>query len=297
MAPWRWTRLVQAAILSIVGLTTNAMALDLDTLWDFRDPALSEQRFEAALVNASPDEKLILHTQIARTFGLRGEFNRAREILAAIETSQATASPEAQVRYHLELGRTYASATHPESDRTPASDELARRNFMKAFEIAERAQLDSLAIDALHMMPFVDTEPAQQLGWNERALAYLERSSQPDAKRWEGPLRNNVGYARRLAGDYEAALHQFRLSRAAYERAGRAANVRIADWMIARTLRDQSKYQDALAIQLRLEREWDAAGEPDPYVYEELVYLYRALGNEDRAKHYAALQQRGGEEK
>jgi tetratricopeptide (TPR) repeat protein len=134
----------------------------------------------------------------------------------------------------------------------------------------------------------VDTEPARQLEWDERAIAYLERSDQADAKRWEGALRNNVGYARHLRGEYEEALAQFRLSRAAHERSGRVRNVRIADWMIARTLRAQNKYEQALAIQLELERAWDADGEPDPYVYEELEHLYRALGDEARARRYGA---------
>ena len=58
--------------------------------------------------------------------------------------------------------------------------------------------------------------------------------------------------------------------------------------MIARTLREQGKTQEAIAIQLRLEREWAAAGEPDPYVFEELEKLYRATGDAARADAYAA---------
>ena len=125
------------------------------------------------------------------------------------------------------------------------------------------------------MMNMVDAEPADQLAWDEKALAYMEASSQEEAKKWEGSLRNNLGYAYHLAGRYDEALAQFRLSLAAHERSGRAANVRIAHWMIARTLRFQGKVQEAIAIQLRLEREWDEAGQPDPYVYEELEKLYR----------------------
>jgi hypothetical protein len=58
--------------------------------------------------------------------------------------------------------------------------------------------------------------------------------------------------------------------------------------MIAHTLRSQGKSGEALAIQLRLEREFDAAGEPDPYVYEELEALYRQAGDAARADAYAA---------
>jgi hypothetical protein len=197
-----------------------------------------------------------------------------------------------RVRYHLELGRTFASATHSKDLLTPEALRTARTHFMRAYDLAAGARLDYLAIDALHMMAFVDREPDLQLGWDRKALAYMERSDQADTRRWEGPLRNNVGYALHLKGEYEAALTQFRLSRAAYEHAGRTPNVRIADWMLAWTYRAQKKYAEAIAIQLALERAWEADGEPDPYVFEELELLYKATGDESRARHYAAKQQK-----
>jgi hypothetical protein len=262
------------------------MAVDINALWDYTNPDLSEKRFLAALDDANENEKLLLQSQIARTFGLRREFAKARAVLSLIESKLSHASPEVQVRYFLELGRTYASATHPESARTSESLEVAGWHYLRAYDIAANAHLDFLAIDALHMMPFVDVEPDRQLEWNEKALAYMLRSDQADAKGWEGSLRNNIGYAKHLMGEYESALAQFHLSRAAHERTGKVRNVRIADWMIAWTLRAQKQHDQALAIQLELERAWDVDGEPDPYVYEELEHLYRALGNEQRAQYY-----------
>jgi hypothetical protein len=277
-----------ATFVLLTTITSTTMALDLHTLWDHGKPAVSEQRFVAALDGATDDEKLILQTQIARTHGMRRDFTAARAILVTLESKQAGASAEVQARYFLELGRTYVSAAHPKESRTPQNVDIARRHFLRAHEIAAHARLDELAIDALHMMPLVDTDPDQQLAWNEKALAYMERSASPDARRWEGSLRHNVGYAKYLKDEYEAALVQFRLSRAAHERAGRVRNARIADWMIARTYRAQEKYAEALAIQHALERAWDAAGEPDPYVFEELEHLYRVLGDEPRAQQYGA---------
>lgn len=267
------------------------MALDLNSLWDHGKPALSESRFREALIGATPDDALILETQIARTFGIRADFGRARSVLASIEPRLGAAAPEAQVRYFLELGRTYASATHPAAARTPENRETAGTHFMRAFHLAEAAGLDDLAIDALHMMVFVHTLPAQQLEWNEKAITYMEQSSQPQAKRWEASLRNNVGYARYLAGEYEEALRQFQQSLAAHERSGRARHVRIAHWMIASTYRAQGRFEEAIAIQLRLEREWDEANEADPYVFDELAHLYQAIGNQERADHYRARHQ------
>nr|HET7857576.1 tetratricopeptide repeat protein [Caldimonas sp.] len=264
-----------------------AMAIDVSALWTFSDPALSEQRFQQALADASPDDAFILRTQIARTWGLRGDFERARATLAPLEAELPKRSAEAKVRYALELGRTYASPAHPPETQTPEQRERARPLYLEAFETAKAAQLDRLAIDALHMMVMVDSDPADQLAWNIKAITYLEQSTQADARKWEGSLRNNIGHAQRLLGNYDEALRQFHLSLAAHERDGGPVNVRIAHWMIARTLRDMKRYDEAIAIQLRLEREWAAAGKDDPYVFEELEQLYRATGDVARADRYA----------
>jgi len=266
----------------------SAMALDVSSLWNFSDPQVSEQRFREALAGTAEDDALILRTQIARTYGLRRNFVEARRLLAEVQDAVPGASPEAQVRYFLELGRTYASTAHQPEDETPQSREKARSLYTTAFDKAREAHLDALAIDALHMMCTVDTEPADQLKWDLKALAFMESSSQPEAKKWEGSLRNNAGYANFLLGNHEQALAQYRLSLAAHERAHRPANVRIAHWMIARTMRAQGRYQEAIDIQLRLEREWSEAGRPDPYVYEELEQLYRATGDALLADEYAA---------
>jgi tetratricopeptide (TPR) repeat protein len=266
---------------------TCAMAVDVSSLWDFSDPQVSEMRFRQALAAATGDDALILHAQIARTYGLRRDFEAARNILAGVQESVPGASPEAQARYFLDLGRTYASATHQPKDETPGSKDTARSLYTTAFEKARDGRLDALAVDALHMMATVDTAPADQLKWDLKAIAFMEGSSQADARKWEGSLRNNVGYANHLLGNYDAALAQYRLSLAACERANRPTNVRIAYWMIARTLRAQERYQEALDIQLRLEQEWREAGQPDPYVYEELEQLYRATGNIALAHDYA----------
>jgi tetratricopeptide (TPR) repeat protein len=272
-------------------LKENQMTLDLSKLWDYNKPDVSEQRFRAALDAADPDEQLILQTQIARTYGLRQDFARAQEILAAIEPQVQSASAEAQTRYFLELGRTYASTTHPPESQTSEALEKAKSAYLSAFGIAETAKLDNLAIDALHMMVVVETTPEDQLAWNMAALGYMEKSTQSDARKWEGSLRNNIGYALHLQGRYEEALAQFQLALAAHERSGNRPNILVAHWMIAWTLRSLGRLQEAVEIQLRLEREWDELGEPDPYVFEELEHLYRALGDAAKAEHYAQRRQ------
>lgn len=263
------------------------MAINIYELWDYGKPELSEQRFRTALASASGDDALILQTQIARSYGLRSRFSEAQEILAGIEPQVQDASAAAKAHYHLELGRTYASAAHSPESQTPEVKALARSAYLQAFELARDAGLDRLAIDALHMMSFVDTAGKDQLEWNRRAIEYMQSSSQPDARKWEGSLHNNLGYALHTLGRYEQALSEFELALAARQRDGSPQSIRIAWWMIAWTLRAMDRLDEALEIQLRLEREGDAAGEPDPYVYEELEHLYRSLGDFERAKLYA----------
>jgi tetratricopeptide (TPR) repeat protein len=276
-----------AALIALVTASTPLMALDLAPLWNFSDPAASEQRFRAALASARGDDALILQTQIARTQGLRGDFGRAREILDGIEPALRSAGAEVRVRHALELGRSWASATHPDASQTPETRERARAAYLRALQLAKAAQLDGLAIDALHMLAFVDTAPADQLKWGQQALAIAEASPQSAAKAWEASLRNNVGYALHQLGRYEEALAQFNRAVVLRERGTDAEATRTAHWMVAWTLRALGRADEALAIQLRLEREGDAARAPDPYVYEELERLYRARGDEDRALSYA----------
>ena len=266
------------------------MAIDLTPLWDFSNPQLSEQRFRTELAKSSGDDALILTTQIARTYGLRKDFSRARAILTEVEPKIPSAGAEARARFALEYGRTFASAAHPPETQTDAAKALARTQYEAALAITHAAKLDALAVDAIHMLAFVDTSPGDQLKWAQAALAVVDASGQPAAKKWEASIRNNLGYALHQLGRYAEALDQFKLALAIRERGTNAVATRTAHWMIAWTLRALKKTDEALAIQLRLEHEGEVAKQPDPYVFEELEILYREKGDSDRAAHYAALR-------
>jgi hypothetical protein len=268
------------------------MTINLNTLWDFNQPEISEQRFRAALLNSTGDDTLILQTQIARTYGIRANFVQAQQILAEIEPRVAHASLEAQVYYHLELGRSYSSATHPPETQTAEAKDLARSSYLRAVELAQVAHLDGLAIDALHMLAFVDTTPEEQVKWNRKALDLLKTSTQPEAKKWEASLRNNLGMTLHSLEQYPQALAEFELALAAREHSSNPESIRIARWMIAWTLRSLGRLNEALAMQLALEQECAAAGAPDPYVLEELALLYRALGDDENAALYAARREK-----
>lgn len=131
--------------------------------------------------------------------------------------------------------------------------------------------MDSLAVDAIHMLAFVDTAPADQLKWAQQVLTVVEQSEQPAAKRWEASIRNNIGYALHQLGRYPEALTQFELALTLREQknGANAAATRSARWMVAWTLRagPQGRGPGGRALQLRLAREAEAAGQPDPFVF------------------------------
>jgi tetratricopeptide (TPR) repeat protein len=264
------------------------MAIDLRPLWDFSKPALSEERFRAALATAQGDDALILQTQIARTWGLRRDFVKARAILAEVQPKIAQAGAEAQARYWLELGRTWASATHKPEQLTPEAKTQARSAYDQALATAKAAKLDALAIDTVHMYAFIDTDPESGLKWADEGLRIATVSTQPAARRWEATLRNNRGVALNQLKRHDEALAELKTALQLIEADGKVYDTRVAHWMIANTLRLMGRLDEARDIQLRLERAFDADKEPDPYVFEELEAIYKAQGNAERAAHYAA---------
>ncbi len=270
-----------ALLLGAAALAASAKesTVDIRALWNFGDPAGSEAAFRAALAGANRDDTLVLQTQIARTYSLRARYDEAHALLDRVEPALATAGAEANVRYRLERGRSWRSAKQPGR---------ARPLFLQAVDLAEAAGLEDLAIDAMHMVALVEPAAADQLAWNERALAAAQRARDPAARDWDASLANNIGMTLHSQGRYEEALASFRTALAARERIGKAGAIRIAHWMIAWTQRALARHDEALAILMRLERETAAAGQPDAWVAEELGENLRALGRADEARPWFA---------
>ncbi|MDZ7869373.1 MAG: tetratricopeptide repeat protein [Rheinheimera sp.] len=173
--------------------------------------------------------------------------------------------------------------------QTPESRRRARAAYTRALNIAKKARLDALAIDTIHMFAFVDTAPADQLNRGLEALALVETSDQPEAKSWEASVRSNIGEALYELGRYDEAMTHFRTALALRENGTNQNAIRDAHWQIARVLRNLGRTDEALAIQLRLESESAATGDPKYYIFEELELLYRDKGSMDRANHYVKL--------
>jgi len=234
--------------------------IDPTPLWDFDDPAGSEQRLRAVAEAATDtDDRDLLLTQVARALGLQGRYDDGHALL----DDQPGGHPEVQARVPLERGRLFRSAGDPER---------ARPEFELAVRLASDAGLDVLHVDALHMVALV-ADPADQLAINEQALGIALASADEHARNWDASLLNNIGMVHSDAGDLDSALAAFEAALTARKRIGDDGRTRVARWMIAWTLRRLGRTDEARAIQLELKAELDAAGEVDPYVVEELALL------------------------
>ncbi|WP_183094752.1 tetratricopeptide repeat protein [Nocardioides stalactiti] len=237
-------------------------------LWDFDDPAGSEQRFRvAADATADDHERAVWLTQVARALGLQGKYAEGHLLLDRLAGER---DPEVVTRVALERGRLHRSAGDPAAGRT---------EFGRAVLRAADATLDELHVDALHMLALV-SEGAEQIAVTERALQVAEASPDPRARDWDASLLNNLGMARADTGDWDAALASFRWALRARERIGDPAQTRVARWMIAWALRNLGRTDEALAMQRTLKAELVASGEEDPYVDEEIGLLEAVTGGD-----------------
>lgn len=249
--------------------------MDLDSLWDFNQPAQSEARLRAEQAATAGDDTLVLRTQVARALGLQRRFDEALAELDAVDA----AGGGAEVRCYaaLERGRVLrCSGDHAE----------AQPRFLAALDLATEAGLDHLGADAAHMLAIV-LDGNAQIPWAERALRIAESSADPRARRWIAPVTNNLAWTMHDLGRFDEALRLFERALAERVRRGEPEPVRIARWSVARALRSLGRLDEALAIQLEL-----ADGPDDGYVHEELGELLLALDRPaDAAPHFATAHQ------
>ena len=245
-----------------------ADALDVRSLWDFGDPKLTEERFDALLAEVL--------TQKARSQGLQRRFEDARNTL---EQAKGLLKPDfvrATISYFLELGRV---------ENSSGNRDAARPHFLYALEIAENAGNEEfLAIDAAHMLGIVEG-PAKALDWNQRAIAMAEKATEQKARNWLGSLYNNTGWTLYEMGEYEKALDLFERALAFRKEEGIAGKILIADYCVGKCLRALGKVDDALAIQLRLEKEADEVGQ-DGFIYEEIAECLLLKGDPRAAGYF-----------
>jgi len=246
--------------------------MEFDHLWDYNDPETTEARFRLVLPDAAGPYAELL-TQIARTYGLRRQFDEAHALLDRVDGVLSDAGPRARVRYLLERGRTFNSSGEPD-----ASKPL----FREAFDIARIAGEDNLAADAAHMLGIVEP-PDEAMAWNYKAMEIAEQSQDEKARKWLGPLYNNLGWTLHDMGRFDESLELFQKGVAFREQQGDDRSLRIARWSVGRTYRSLGRVEDALGVQESLMGN-DATG----YVSEEMGECLLLLGRDAEAKpHFA----------
>jgi tetratricopeptide (TPR) repeat protein len=251
---------------------------DFDALWDYAHPDQTETKFGEILLRLPEDGPAFLEllTQIARAQGLQRKFEDAHQTLDQVERRLGEVASRPRVRYLLERGRVFNSSGNPQQ---------ARPLFEQALDLATRLNEDFYAVDAVHMLAIV-APPKQSLTLNLQAIKLAESSQEEKARNWLGSLYNNTGWSYHDIGDYGSALEIFEKAEAWQRSKGRVDKTRIAAWCVARALRSLGQNEEALSRQMTLKAEFDAAGESDGYVFEEIGECLLVLNRLEEARPY-----------
>ena len=192
--------------------------MEIESLWDFSDPAGTEVKFRELLAAANKTDQAILWTQIARTHSLRKSFDEARAALSNVSSQEA----EPRVRFELEMGRILNSSEMPLE---------AIPHFRSAMELAAETGLEYLHLDAIHMLAIADS--ANSVAWAEKGIELAKGANEEKCRRWLGPFYNNLGWTYFDRGEFESALTAFELGLAERERQGVARPIEIAREAVA----------------------------------------------------------------
>jgi tetratricopeptide (TPR) repeat protein len=154
----------------VAGGTAVADLPDFEKLWNYNDPAATERTFRELLPAAEKSGDLSYHvqllTQIARTQGLQDRFDDACATLDAAEKMLRDDLKLARVRCLLERGRVFNSSGQPAK---------AMPLFEQSWKLAEADKFPRYAIDAIHMLALAAPTPKEQIDWNLRGIAMVEK--------------------------------------------------------------------------------------------------------------------------
>jgi tetratricopeptide (TPR) repeat protein len=250
---------------------------DFDKLWNYSNPAATEQKFRAVLseTEKSTDRtyRMQLLTQIARTHSLRGNFDQANAILDGVEEElKAQGDPKVRVRYLLERGRAINSSGRP-AEALPL--------FVEAARVGREAKLPRFEVDAIHMVAIAESDPQGRI---EAGIQGVARAKELNELGWLHALYNNLGEEYRAAKQYDKALECFSGIIEVEKELGRPAErYKYARVDEAKMLRMLGRPQESLDKMRQLESELK---EPDGFVSEEIGEALLATGKADEAKPY-----------
>jgi tetratricopeptide (TPR) repeat protein len=240
----------------------------IDRLWDFADPAASEERFRAVADDESGTlhERAVMTTQVARAVGIQRRDDDALALLDELEAAERpdeTPEEAAELRARIALERGRIAATAERFDE-------AVPLFTKAVREAAVAGSTFLVLDALHMLALNDAGHEEE--WATEGFDILDGVRDPRLKRWGVALHNNLGWTKHDGGDAQAALYHFQKAVDAADRYGTAGQQHVARWSVGRALRSLGRNDEALELQRELAR----ARPDDTYVQAEIEALEAA---------------------
>jgi tetratricopeptide (TPR) repeat protein len=227
-------------------MSAQGHSLDIESFWEYSDPAASEARLREALGAATGDDRLELLTQVARTYSLRKDFDTAHGILDDVEKQLEGAGPRPKARYLLERGRTFNSA----GDR-----EKGRALFLRAWELARESGEEGLAVDAAHMVAITYGGTNAGVEWNQKGLAMARASKAPKAQALIPAMYNNMAWDLHDLRRHDEALIAFEAALLEWSARGRPKQVQVAKWSVAQGLRALGRDAEAAVIEKALEAE------------------------------------------
>lgn len=255
----------------------------LEEAWNPQDLPGSRGRLRNILdaqSSGDPCPRAEILSQIARTHSIACEFDQAHSYLDEADGLLPPGPTSARVRCLLERGRTWNSA-----GEKPRAEAL----FRQAWDLARAGGWDFLAVDAAHMMAIAEMGTDQELAWNRKALEAIDASPDARTRKWLGPVLNNLGWGYHDRGRYLEALEILRRALELRKHEGEERSIRIARYAVARVLRSLGRLDDALEEQRALKALFDADGEVDGFVEEEIAECLLARGQASQARgHFAA---------
>jgi tetratricopeptide (TPR) repeat protein len=264
---------------------TDSKQTDFDKFWNYNNPTETREKFLEHLneidQEADKDYLLQLQTQIARTYGLDGQFDSAHSVLNRVQSELNDKTKVAHVRYLLERGRAFRSSGNSTS---------AKPLFLEAFEYGEKLGLCDYTVDAAHMMALVVETRESRTEWNLKGVKIAEESNDLRCRHWLGSIYNNIGWDFHNAQEYYSALKMFQKAlKARLDIKDKLETIEIAKWCLARCYRSLEENQKALEIQMALFNLQSKEDRLDGYVCEELGELYLLLGDKSKAAENFSL--------
>lgn len=271
---------------------SNTITLEnFDDVWRLGYPNQVENKLQELLPQAeSYDTSVYLQilSQIALAQAMQQKFDQAHATLDAADKLITPEHPLAQVRILCERGRVF---------QQQGNIPLALSFFEQSFELSKQHGFDYHTINAAHMIAIVIEPTEEKIHWNALAIEMAGHTTDTRARAWLGSLYNNLGRNYLDTKHYDKALTEFEKALEWRIQEKYAPNIRVARWSVGNALRLLGKFDEALAIQKELIKEYENIAQQGSYdmpvemftlargwVYEEIAEIYAT-----QAKRYAQL--------